>query len=305
MSKIHIFSHNDLDGVSPSLLLREAFGEQVGLTVFCSYQSINKSVLKFLRQNKRLSDVLYITDLTVNEEVAEMLNERYINGQKIVLLDHHSTNLHMNKYEWANVRIEESERETCATELMYLHLLEEGSIERSERFDTFVELVRSYDTWDWYRSGCLKAKELNDFFFMLPIKESIPVLMSILEEGKETPFEFPEKYKYLLEVERMRISKYSHRKGNEARVVRIGEHSVCVVYAEHYHSELGAYLGEKFDTVDYVQIIDFSSRKVSLRTNREDVDVEAIAKGYGGGGHKKSSGFVLPKENFQQFLLYD
>ncbi|MBU4361018.1 bifunctional oligoribonuclease/PAP phosphatase NrnA [Candidatus Parcubacteria bacterium] len=34
------------------------------------------------------------------------------------------------------------------------------------------------------------------------------------------------------------------------------------------------------------------SFKGSLRTNRDDVDVEAIAKQYGGGGHKKASGFV-------------
>ncbi len=32
--------------------------------------------------------------------------------------------------------------------------------------------------------------------------------------------------------------------------------------------------------------------KGSLRTNRDDVDVEAIAKKYGGGGHKKSAGFT-------------
>jgi len=34
--------------------------------------------------------------------------------------------------------------------------------------------------------------------------------------------------------------------------------------------------------------------KGSLRTTRDDVDVAAVAKLFGGGGHKKAAGFSLP-----------
>jgi phosphoesterase RecJ-like protein len=34
--------------------------------------------------------------------------------------------------------------------------------------------------------------------------------------------------------------------------------------------------------------------KGSLRTTRDDVDVAAIAKLFGGGGHRKAAGFTMP-----------
>lgn len=58
--------------------------------------------------------------------------------------------------------------------------------------------------------------------------------------------------------------------------------------------------------IDYINVVPDSKYTVllnedqkgnvkgSLRTNRDDIDVDQIAKNFGGGGHKKAAGFTVP-----------
>ena len=70
---------------------------------------------------------------------------------------------------------------------------------------------------------------------------------------------------------------------------------ILVVNASHWMSEIGARLSPDCD-VAMIWYYDHNDRviKVSLRSFHDTVDVTEVAKKFGGGGHKKASGFTLP-----------
>ena len=70
---------------------------------------------------------------------------------------------------------------------------------------------------------------------------------------------------------------------------------VLVVNASHWMSEIGARLAPDCDFA-MIWYWDHESKntKVSLRAFHETADVSEISKKFGGGGHRKAAGFVLP-----------
>jgi hypothetical protein len=62
-------------------------------------------------------------------------------------------------------------------------------------------------------------------------------------------------------------------------------------------SEIGAALAPKCDfAVIWYYDHDTHQVKISLRAHHDDSDVSEVAKRWGGGGHRKAAGFVLPAE---------
>lgn len=58
--------------------------------------------MNYLNHNDDSLSYIYITDIRVNEEVAELLDKR----GGVFLLDHHPTALELNKYSWCKVIVE-------------------------------------------------------------------------------------------------------------------------------------------------------------------------------------------------------
>jgi hypothetical protein len=69
---------------------------------------------------------------------------------------------------------------------------------------------------------------------------------------------------------------------------------VLAVNSSHWMSEIGARLAPDCDFA-VIWYYDHEDRinKVSLRAFHDAVDVSEIAKGFGGGGHKKAAGFQI------------
>lgn len=171
---IHLYTHNDLDGVGCGILAKCAFGEEAEVR-YNSVEGLNVQVQKFLelaRQGKVKHEYLYITDLSVNEQNEQELNEYAQSGGKISMIDHHKTALHFNAYPWAAVTVAYPDgRLASATSLFYEHLMRNGFLKATPALDEFVELVRQYDTWEWEANGNAQAKRLNDLFYLVSIDE--------------------------------------------------------------------------------------------------------------------------------------
>ena len=76
---------------------------------------------------------------------------------------------------------------------------------------------------------------------------------------------------------------------------------IVVVNAERYASEIGDTIIETEPDVDFVMII--MSNTVSLRASKRcTIDISALARENGGGGHKAAAGFPLSKGD--QYLLH-
>lgn len=75
-----------------------------------------------------------------------------------------------------------------------------------------------------------------------------------------------------------------------------------VVFADKYISELGNELCKLNRELDYIAIVNMSTRSVSYRTIKDDVDMDMIAKKYGGGGHPKAAGSKFDVYKLARFL---
>lgn len=297
-----LLTHNDLDGVSCGILAKLAFGEHVDV----HYHSVNsldyhvEHMMKEQNESKETSKI-YITDLSVNKENEARLKKFVLSGGLVQLIDHHKTALHFNEYDWGYVKVEDSEGMLAsATSLFYYHLDEHNLLEKRPAISEYVELVRQYDTWEWERKKNIKAKRLNDLFFLQSIDEFEQSMIARL--SNQDHFSFDEFEEKLLDIEERKTERYIKRKKRELVQAFIGDKCMGIVHAESYHSELGNELGKEHPHLDCISIINMGNKKIGFRTIHDEIDVSEIASKYGGGGHAKAAGCSLTQDAYKEFI---
>lgn len=316
-NKILHISDNDLDGGACLKLTSHRFSElNIDVKQFKTYlRNPDKLIRKVVEKEWDTDSLLFITDTVISDaELAGLINEKSKTGHQIRFVDHHASSLWLNQYNWATVIVEEDGKKASAASLLFDMLVAEFSLEKSPFLIDFIELVRQYDTWEWFDKGIEKngtiepnfrAKQLNDFFFMVHTQEFEDIFNKLHLSGANV-FEFPQEIQYLLTIEEKRISAYLKRKKSEVKpqLCTIGHraYSFGVVSAESYASELGNYLCEDFEELDFIAIVDIGKKKIRLRSRKDNIDVEKIAAVFGGGGHAKASGLDLSTQTNEIFL---
>jgi uncharacterized protein len=297
---IHLFTHNDLDGVGCGILAKIAYKDNV-MIHYCSISSLELQIKEYLKNSYQMEqDQIFVTDLSTNEDMTIELNELVNKGGKIRLIDHHKSALHLNQYTWATVSVEcKNGTLSSATSLFYEYLKQNKFTNEAPAIIDFVELVRQYDTWEWEKNNNDRAKRLNDLFFLLSIEEFENKMVGRLVQQER--FDFDEFERKLLSMEEAKIERYIRKKKRELVQTYIDGHCVGIVHAESYFSELGNELGKEYPHIDYIALLSLGTKKISYRTIHDHVDVSEIAQQFGGGGHAKASGSSMSK---QAFTLY-
>lgn len=305
MSKIKLFTHGaDLDGVGCAILAYLAFGRENVDVEYCSYKDIDERVEEFIEDEElfRSYDAVFITDISISDSVANMIDVLDQPPKKVRLFDHHATALGLNKYGWCEVLIENPSTHvlTCGTELFWNYLdcrgyFDDVLYDKFHNIITFTEIVRDYDTWRWKELGekGIVCKQLNDLLDIYGREDFIDYMIdSICVDSREL---FPHIFgtaQALLEQKQKDIDSYVTEKDKQLQVAtdQFGN-TFGWVFAERYFSELGNRLCEMHEELSYVAMIDISHGLVSFRSVREDVDLGGeIAHSLGGGGHKKAAG---------------
>jgi oligoribonuclease NrnB/cAMP/cGMP phosphodiesterase (DHH superfamily) len=294
-----LYTHNDLDGVGCGIVARFAFGDKVEIR-YNSVSGLNFQVERFLEKPRKKSQ-LFITDLSVNETNEKGLDDYVKSGGKVMLIDHHKSALHFNQYSWAWVQVEaENGDHASATSLFYDYLIRNNFLTPSKGLTEFVELVRLYDTWEWEQYGQVKAKRLNDLFYMISLEEFEEKMVERLQQNDH--FAFDEFEQKILDMEEEKIERYVRRKKREIVQTWIQDRLVGIVHAESYHSELGNELGKEYPHLDYIAIMNMGGKKISFRTIHDPIDVSEIAGHFGGGGHAKASGCSMTEEAYRLYV---
>jgi oligoribonuclease NrnB/cAMP/cGMP phosphodiesterase (DHH superfamily) len=261
-------------------------------------------------------DRIFITDISVDEPTAELINNHPLGKQRrIQLIDHHATALPLaEKYSWCEVRVEESNmyrdensvfdcanREkvlSSGTTLFYKFLRNKNipKMERNENLKTFAETVRRYDCWEWHNVYKDEhPKRLNDLLYIIGREKFVERFSS-----EPLPY-FTETELTLLDIEQHKINKYIWYKKREVKfdalAIQDKVYKIAYVFAEQYSSLLGNAIAEEHgDKIDFVVLLDIGNNKVSLRGIHNHIDLgKDVAKNYGGGGHAKASGFEIPE----------
>ena len=303
---IKLFTHTDLDGIGCAVLAYLAFGCGNVDVEFCNYDDVDEKVETLLSNSdlRNLYDKIFITDISISEGLAKTIDV-WINPFNVRLFDHHATALCLNEYKWCTVMVGHhySGIKTSGTELLSMHLFENEQFNYYdahiiENIYRFVDIVRDYDTWRWKELGNdgIVCKQVNDLFHILGRDEFIKwAINQIHGLNYVTPLqEFPyfgEKELTLLEQKQREIDRYVEEK-NEQLFTSPMCGKVCgFVFAERFISELGNRLCEIHPEIDFVAIINMSSKTVSYRTVKDNIDLgRDVASLFGGGGHPKAAG---------------
>lgn len=305
MKKFKLFTHTDMDGIGCSILAILAFGKENIDIEYCNYDDVNEKVSEFLMSREvNTYEKVFITDISVNEDVAKGIDIANRQFTSFVLLDHHPTALELNKYDWAKVEIMLNEKEkTSGTRMFYDWLIKNDFITTdtgySKDYDMildFVEIVRKYDVWQWKAENILEPKQWNDLLYIMGRDEFIESIIYRLK--MYDVFDFCNFDLKLLQYEQRKIDKYIESKDKEIivkdiviyEVKDVLEYKFGIIFGEQYHSELGNRLCELHPELDFIVIINMS-KAISYRSVGNKIDLgKNIASVYGGGGHPNSAG---------------
>lgn len=286
-----IFTHTDLDGVGCAVLAKY-YNADIEVE-FCDYDNVNQKVSDFLDNNIALGD-LYITDISVSEEIAQRLDD----NTDFILLDHHPTALALNKYKCCTVKVEDEKTglKTCGTELFYHWLIEYEYIEKSKVLDRFVEVIRDYDTWRWAELGekGIISKKINDLLYIYGRDNFMNWCLGSLMSTTFPQLGYTENM--LLDLRQEEIDRYVDKKNKEMFTQALCGKVSGFVFASEFTSELGNRLCKMHPEIDFITIINVEDCTVSYRTIRDDIDLgKDVAELFGGGGHPKAAGSQFDK----------
>jgi oligoribonuclease NrnB/cAMP/cGMP phosphodiesterase (DHH superfamily) len=310
MTRIKVLTHSDLDGVGCYVATAHAAGPKNVSVEYCEYHNINEKVTAFLDSGDRSYDYVLITDISVNEEVANRIdleNESY--GKNVwLLIDHHKTAEWLDAYDWATVYSEYEDpnnptetRKSSGTSMVAHHFVEQIlHIEIEPRLAEFIEKVRRYDSWEWsdiYND--VEAKQLNDLLsiygrkdFLTGIQRKLMLDFDLIEDTDAI----------VLKIRQDEIDRYIRMKEKSMQIITYQGYRIGFLFNERFSSEMGNTICKNHPDIDFVAMINMDTNSVSLRTAHDDVDVSAFAKKFGGGGHAKASGMPLNEATRRVFM---
>lgn len=278
----------DLDGISPVILLNL-------LDIEFDYELFEiGEINKFIEDRIDTDyfdkyDEIYITDLSVNKDIALKISHSKYNFK---LFDHHASASFLNEYSFAQVFESINGFMECGTTLFYKYLMEtfKSDILKKESVITYVEYVREEDTWQ-FTDLKDSADSLNSLYSFYGNDEFIDIYTDKLKNNNSFYYD-----KYELKIiSALKRQEQAYLESFKDKVIikKIDNYNIGFVFAELYRSTLGHYIAEAYkDKIDFVAIINFN-RHISFRASK-DIDVSKFALKFGGGGHPKACAMPLP-----------
>ncbi len=333
--RIHTISHTDLDGYGCESLFKQAFMEK---THTWDRSNPGKPLIESLEKALELFesadlDLLVVTDLNLTQEAYDLLsNSGHLD--KVIWIDHHQTQVDWDNMWWEENSCILSSYEgepICATSLVW-GVLRYVDIENIDIFfeigDLVSEMIRMYDTYEF------KKDPVNNISFAglglnSKIYHSAQLLNTVYHLGGDVGRNFidliyatyeinkPPRsmndliiyglnnihdgiYKSLvinvLKQDADYVEKKLEKSFERSATINGHEYKFRAVFAEKLMNDVGHELMAIYPELDFVAII--GDNAISLRTERDDIDLSIIAKAFNplGGGHKKAAGAGITPE---------
>ena len=165
--KTLLISHiADNDGISPVILLKLVI-DDFDYKLLEIYEVEEYMNLFIDSKEYKKYDRIYFTDLKLSMELCKKIDSIDELKNKLLVFDHHQSNLFANDFDFATVVVKNEEgRMECGTSLFYKYLKSKyaNSILDNQIVSNYVELVRENDTWDYLIENELIAKKLGMLF---------------------------------------------------------------------------------------------------------------------------------------------
>lgn len=303
--KVLLFTHEqDIDGMGSVVIGQIAF--QKLDYVPCKTFEIDANFKKYL-DDKRIYeyDLIFVTDLCLHEPILSIINDDEILKDKVLVLDHHKTEIANAKYDFVNVILECSKGPSSGTYLFYEYLIKNNYLKSTSVLDELVELTRQYDTWDWVKYDNQKARMLHLLFEQIGYKKYIEIMSEIVANNDSIIFS---------EEEKAIINDWENKFREDSKKILDGmivypviidgiEYKVGYIYTEYkYRNDLNELVKENniYD-IDLIGMF-FPNMDVVSYRGVKDIDVSIIPTYFGGKGHKGAGTNPINNEKFSKVL---
>lgn len=272
--------HGDNDGICAAAIVNYFESD-------CQMYSINYGYevpWKLIKRARRV----YMVDFGL-QPFSDMLKLKDIMGDELIWIDHHKTAIESRDNSGQTFRgIQEIGKAGC--ELTWEWFDQTTPIPKT------VKMLGRYDVWDLdYHPDVLPFQ--SGMNFLNPDPDANVFWEPLIEEGEEYYQEILRKGRLILDYQTMANERYCN------------SHSFDIEWENHRFlvanslSNNSALFDTKFNHQDYDAVLSFgftnSGWTVSMYTNKPNIDVGAIAKRYGGGGHEKACGFQCTELPFE------
>lgn len=296
-NKILIISHMaDCDGMG-SVILGIKYFKNIDY-ILCEASDLEC----LLKEDLSNYEQIFICDLPLFRETINVIENNSYLKEHLKHFDHHESSVRDNNHSFVNEVISINGLTVSATYLFYQYLKSLGDKLNKKFYEEFVEGVRAYDIWDKNGDFELGKKITNVFTLMEPV--SFIDYICSLDDSKE--FMITKEIEDLILSNEKKMNNYFEKAYEKIVITDYKGYKMAVTINEQYRSLLGNYICNKNKDIDFVLIINFERFSCSLRCEKDGVDVSVIASEFqhDGGGHTKSSGFILDSESIPKIKKY-
>lgn len=296
-NKILIISHMaDCDGMG-SVILGIKYFKNIDY-ILCEASDLEC----LLKEDFSNYEQIFICDLPFFKETINVIEDNSYLKEHLKHFDHHESSVRDNNHSFVNEVISIDGLTVSATYLFYQYLKSLGDKLNKKFYEEFVEGVRAYDIWDKNGDFELGKKITNVFTLMEPV--SFIDYICSLYDSKE--FMITKEIDNLILSNENKMNNYFENAYEKIVITDYKGYKMAVTINEQYRSLLGNYICNKNKDIDFVLIINFERFSCSLRCEKDGVDVSKIAGEFqhDGGGHTKSSGFILDSESIPKIKKY-
>lgn len=325
--KVKLFTHVDLDAVGCEVVAKVFYGRENVDVEYHTHETLKGSLKNFIgRKEYQNYDKILMADMSFTDDFYKELKKIFPHDvweDKFKLIDHHTTALELNKYDFANVIVEENGIKECGASLLYKYIVEDMGyeIKKSDKVQElltiFVKAVRKYDVWEFKEGDISENLEtLRILYGNEKFVENFYSKIIDMKNYSDIPMNYlcydiliNEHDNIIIEQKQEEKNRYLNKKLEDISFFILNGCKFVVSFAELYRSELGNYLCNKVqEDIVGAMIINVQSGGISLRTNKDYVDLGKLAKSYGAGGHQKASGVSISKlmkqnEDFKEFMI--
>lgn len=271
-----IYHDNCFDGIGSAFSVSYAISRVGGIE--CDYIPLSYDKVESFKLNKTY-DFVYVLDFSFKEEKILELKQQF---SYMVILDHHKTAKDFllpikNKYLWLDIHFDMNK---SGARMAWEYF-------NKDTVPPLIEYIEDRDLWN----------------FNLPLSKEVHAALSSYPKTLEAYWElYNEDYEcqrliregsILLRKQKQQVDEICA----SSWIDKLSGYNIAVVNTSVMWSEVGNKLLEIHPNVDFAASFTVKEDNImwSLRS-KGDFDVSAVAKMFGGGGHKNAAGFVVPKD---------
>lgn len=275
-----IFTDTDLDGAGSALLLNRLYDGHDVITVETTEATV---INEFKSRENTLDhfDKIFVCDLCLNEEQAEVINR-----DNVIVIDHHELHVpFVSKYTKAKSIV--TEYSSC-TKLIADKFRDKLNLDR--QLEELIQLIDQYDSWSFNFPGELEPARLNAVYYTYNKPKCEKFITSFKDGLRE--YNVYEKNSI-----KLFFKKYAEQLSNPKFEGTIKGYKVISTFVNSHINEVGHYLINKYNA-DIAIMVNVDRQLVSFRKSvgcKADLSVLAVNLCEGGGSHKLAGGKLTDK----------